>query len=165
MKTAIACFFYIAAMATANLLVAEFGLKAVIFNASFLIGLDLSLRDWLHFRLDRKQMLLLICVGGVLTALLNPAAGGIAFASATAFMCAASVDWAVFSAASKWRWLYRSNASNLAGAAVDSVVFPLLAGAAVGGFQLEVVLTMFVAKVAGGLMWSLLLNAREPARA
>ena len=39
---------YIAALVTANILVAVFGPKVSVINAFLLIGLDLSLRDKLH---------------------------------------------------------------------------------------------------------------------
>ena len=95
-------------------------------------------------------MLALIVVSGCITYLLNPAAGQIAIASAVAFISAASVDWAVF-ARMQGNWMIRANASNVAGAMVDSVVFPALA---FGGLDPLIVAQMFVAKVAGGALWA-----------
>lgn len=151
---------YATAMILANLSVAAFGPKVTPINAFLLIGLDLALRDWLQVRLRPWQMGLLIAATGLLTLGLNPAAGRIALASAAAFTVAALVDWAVFSRMGG-SWLRRANASNVAGAAVDSLVFPTLAfGALLPG----VVAAQFVAKVAGGAVWSWLLS-RQSARA
>jgi uncharacterized PurR-regulated membrane protein YhhQ (DUF165 family) len=145
---------YAIAMTLANLSIAHFGPASIPFNAFALIGLDLALRDWLHVRLARWQMLALIAASGLLTWVLNPAAGHIAAASAAAFMAAALADWLAFTAL-PGSWLARSAGSNVAGAAVDSLVFPLLA---FGVIAWPVVLPMFGAKVAGGLLWALLLS-------
>lgn len=154
MTLAIAILVYVAAMILANLSVATWGPWISPLNAFVLIGLDLALRDWLHFRLRAWQMLALICAAGALTYLLNPAAGKIAVASSAAFTAAALVDWLAF-ANLRGSWLRRSNISNAAGAAVDSLVFPTLAfGALLPG----VVALQFAAKVAGGAIWTLLLR-------
>lgn len=126
-------------------------------NAFFLIGLDLTLRDWLHVRLSRLQMLLLIAGTSALTYLLNPAAGHIAVASAAAFTAAALVDWSVFLQLRGRSWLFRSNASNAAGALTDSLVFPLLV---TGKWLVPVILMQFLAKTAGGAFWAWVLSRR-----
>jgi uncharacterized PurR-regulated membrane protein YhhQ (DUF165 family) len=154
-------FIYILALVVANLTVAKFGLAVVYFNAILFIGLDLVLRDWLQARLSRKQMGALIAVAGAVTYAMNPQAGDIAFASAAAFTLAALADWAVFSRL-RGSWLLRSNASNVAGAAVDSVVFPTIA---FHSLMPEVVLGQFAAKVIGGAVWSWLLRKRITAAA
>lgn len=141
---------YATAMTLANLSVAHFGPASIPYNAFVLIGLDLTLRDWLHVRLNRWQMGLLIVSSGLLTYALNRDAGQIAAASSIAFMLAAAVDWLVFTKMPGW-WLVRSNTSNVAGAAVDSLVFPTIA---FGGFSWAVVLPMFVAKVIGAAIWA-----------
>ena len=145
---------YAAAMVLANLSVAALGPWVSPINAFILIGLDLALRDWLHVRLRVWQMGALIAGTGVLTYVLNPAAGMIAVASAVAFTAAAVVDWTVF-ARIRGPWMVRSNASNVAGAAVDSLVFPTLA---FGALLPHIVLAQFVAKVAGGAVWAYVLN-------
>jgi len=141
---------YATAMILANLSVAHWGPVVSPINAFVLIGLDLALRDWLHFRLKVWQMLALIAGTGALTYMLNPAAGMIAIASSVAFTAAALVDWATFLKL-RGSWLYRSNGSNVAGAAVDSLLFPTLA---FGALMPGIVLAQFVAKVAGGAVWS-----------
>ncbi len=155
--TYLAILIYAAAMVSANLLVVKFGPAVSPVNAFFLIGLDLALRDWLHTRLRPYQMGMLIASTGLLTYLLNPAAGMIAVASACAFTAAALVDWATF-ARLKGSWLYRANGSNIAGAAVDSLLFPTIA---FGALMPGIVLAQFAAKVAGGAMWAWVLSSRR----
>jgi uncharacterized PurR-regulated membrane protein YhhQ (DUF165 family) len=93
---------------------------------------------------------------GLITFALNPAAGKIAIASACAFSAAALVDWATF-AKLKGSWLFRANGSNVAGAAVDSLIFPTLA---FGVLMPHIVAMQFVAKIAGGALWAYVLNKR-----
>ena len=156
----IAILIYAAAMTLANLSVAAFGPAISPLNAFVLIGLDLALRDWLHVRLKAWQMLALIVAAGALTYLLNPAAGKIAVASSVAFTAAALVDWATF-ARLRGTWLFRANGSNVAGAAVDSLIFPTLA---FGALMPHIVALQFVVKVAGGAIWAWVL-ARTAQRA
>lgn len=150
---------YAIAMTIANLAVAAFGPVITPLNAFVLIGLDLTLRDWLHVRLRHYQMLLLIVATGALTFLLNPSAGQIAVASAMSFTAAALVDWGVFTRM-KGSWMRRANGSNLAAAAVDSLVFPTIA---FGVLMPQIVVAQFVAKVAGGAAWAWLLNRKAAA--
>jgi uncharacterized PurR-regulated membrane protein YhhQ (DUF165 family) len=145
---------YAIAMTIANLLVAKFGPVITPINAFVLIGLDLALRDWLHVRLKVWQMGALIASTGALTFVLNPAAGMIAIASATAFTAAAVVDWSIF-AKLQGAWLKRANVSNIGGAAVDSLVFPTIA---FGALMPHIVAMQFVAKVAGGALWAYAIN-------
>jgi uncharacterized PurR-regulated membrane protein YhhQ (DUF165 family) len=148
---------YAAAMIGANLSVATWGPAVSPINAFFLIGLDLALRDWLHVRLRPLQMGALIAATGLLTYALNPAAGMIAIASSVAFTAAALVDWTTF-AKLRGSWLYRANGSNVAGAAVDSLLFPTIA---FGALMPGIVLAQFAAKVAGGAIWAYLLKPRN----
>ena len=156
---------YAVAMTVANLLVATFGPAISPINAFLFIGLDLTLRDWLHVRLKTWQMGGLIIGTGALTYLLNPAAGMIAVASAVSFLVAALVDWAVF-IKTTGTWIKRANISNTAGAAVDSLLFPSIA---FGILMPEIVALQFVAKVSGGAVWSFLLqkfqNEQQPNQA
>lgn len=147
---------YAVAMVAANLLVATFGPAISPINAFLLIGLDLTLRDWLHVRLKTWQMGGLILGTGALTYLLNPAAGMIAVASAVSFLVAALVDWAVF-VKTTGSWIKRANVSNTAGAAVDSLLFPTIA---FGVLMPEIVALQFVAKVSGGAVWSYFLEKK-----
>jgi queuosine precursor transporter len=151
---------YIAAMVTANLLVWWLGPWFSPINAFLLIGLDLTLRDVMHDRLTKWQMLGVVLAGGALTWLLNPSAGHIAMASAVAFTASAVADWLAYTALRSKPWMVRANGSNLVGAAVDSALFPTLA---FGAFMPHIVALQFVAKVAGGAVWSVLLKKAMPA--
>lgn len=145
---------YAIAMTLANLSVSVWGPWVSPLNAFVLIGLDLALRDWLHVRLKVWQMGTLIASTGLLTYALNPAAGMIAIASACAFSAAALVDWVAF-AKLRGSWMYRANGSNVAGAAVDSIIFPTLA---FGVLMPHIVALQFAAKVAGGALWAWVLS-------
>lgn len=161
MSLTIAVFVYAAAMTLANLSIATWEPWVSPVNAFVLIGLDLALRDWLHVRLRAWQMGALIACTGLLTYALNPAAGMIAVASACAFSAAALVDWAAFTRL-RGSWLFRANGSNVAGAAVDSLIFPTLA---FGVLMPHIVALQFVAKVAGGAIWAALLARTIPSNA
>lgn len=148
--TYFAAFFYVAAMLLANLLVSKFGPSISPILAFFLIGFDLSMRDWLHIKLHRWQMIAMIVIAGAMTYILNPTAGMIAIASAAAFTSAALVDWATF-AKLRGSWMFRANGSNVAGAAVDSLIFPTIA---FGALMPHIVAMQFLAKVVGGAVWA-----------
>jgi hypothetical protein len=142
---------YILAMTVANLLVWWLGPWFSPINSFFLIGLDLTLRDVMHERISRWGMLGVIAAGGVITFAVNPSASNIAVASATAFAVSAIADWATFSALHRYKWVVRSNGSNVVGAALDSLIFPTLA---FGSFMPVIVAYQFAAKVCGGAIWS-----------
>ncbi len=149
---------YAAALILANILVLKFGPAVTPVNAFVLIGLDLVLRDLLHVRLGAWRMAALIAATGLIAYLLNPAAGNIAVASAVAFTVAALADWAAF-ARLTGSWARRSNGSNVAGALVDSVLFPLLAFPALPLAVLApIVAGQFAAKVLGGAAWVFVLS-------
>jgi uncharacterized PurR-regulated membrane protein YhhQ (DUF165 family) len=147
---------YAVAMIAANLLVATFGPSVTAINAFLLIGLDLTLRDWLHFRLKTWQMASLIIGTGLITYGLNPASGMIALASAVSFLAASIVDWVIF-VKTTGTWIKRANISNTAGSAVDSLLFPTIA---FGALMPEIVAFQFIAKVCGGAVWSYILEKK-----
>lgn len=150
---------YIAALVVANLLVAWFGPWFSAINAFVLIGLDLSLRDKLHEQWQNDKLILkmggLIAIASVISYLLNPAAGAIALASFVAFALAMIADTIAYYFLRKKSWMIRSNGSNVAGAAVDSIAFPTIA---FGGLMPEIVALQFIAKLMGGGVWSYLLK-------
>jgi uncharacterized PurR-regulated membrane protein YhhQ (DUF165 family) len=90
-----------------------------------------------------------------LTYLLNPSAAFIAIASTTAFVAAALADWAAYSALRSRPWMIRANGSNVVGALVDSILFPTIA---FGAFLPAVVALQFLAKIAGGAVWSFVMR-------
>lgn len=153
--TKLACVIYVSAIVLANLLVAQYGPWFSLVNSFALIGLDLSLRDRLHDVVGMWRVMGLVVLAGTVSYLVNPAAGMIAVASAVSFILANLADTAVYQKYINQRWLIRSNASNFAGAAVDSTLFPLIA---FGGFMPQIVLGQFIAKVVGGALWSLIIK-------
>ena len=150
-QTKIASVFYVGAIFAANLIVVQFGPWFSIINSFLLIGLDLSLRDFLHDRIGVWRVLGLVVMAGVLSYVANPSAGMIAVASALSFVLANVTDTAVYQRLISHRWLLRANASNAAGAAVDSLAFPLIA---FGALMPQIVIGQFLAKLAGGALWA-----------
>lgn len=147
---------YVGAIVTANFTVAIFGPSASPINAFLLIGLDLTIKDYLQIKMKPVQIMLLIITSGVISFALNPAIGIIAIASVTAFIVSSLVDYGVFSI-TKGSWIRRANSSNLAGAVVDSILFPTIA---FGAFMPIIVLMQIIAKVSGGFLFSLAINKR-----
>jgi uncharacterized PurR-regulated membrane protein YhhQ (DUF165 family) len=155
-------FIYIAALVAANLLVAAFGVWFSPISAFVLIGLDLSLRDKLHDLWEGDNLAIkmggLIATASIVSYAINPATGMIAFASLAAFSLSMLADSLVYQYLKHKEWMIRANGSNVAGSAVDSVVFPTIA---FGGLMPEIVALQFVAKVGGGFVWSKFLNRSE----
>lgn len=152
---------YLVAIVAANLSVAYFGPASTIVNAFLFIGLDLTTRDALHERWRGKhlwaKMLALIVVGSLLSWVLNRNAGPIALASFVAFAASGIADAAVYHILGERSRMLKVNGSNAVSSAVDSIVFPTLA---FGGLMWGIVAGQFVAKVAGGYLWSLVLTRR-----
>lgn len=171
MRTIVLVGLYLAAIVAANLSVAHWGASAAIYNAFLFIGLDLVTRDSLHDmwrgRLIRN-MALLIATGSALSYVLGlalgtgPFVGRIALASCIAFAAAAAADAVAYHLLRNRTWYERANQSNLAGAAVDSLVFVALWPF---GFAFTLAFTLFAAKVAGGVVWSFLLAKGADGRA
>jgi len=146
---------YVAVAVGANMLVWWFGPWSSPIIAFVLIGLDLTMRDVLHERLNRLQLLTVILIGGALTWVINPAAQMIAVASATAFVGAALADWLIYSLLYGRPWLVKANGSNVVGALVDSLIFPTIA---FGAFLPAIIGLQFLAKAAGGVVWSFIIH-------
>ena len=150
---------YLIAIVLANLILFKFGPIASIFNAFFLIGLDLTLRDSLHDYWDGKnlwlKMFALICSGSLITILLNFDALQIAIASAAAFGLSGIADAVLYHLLRNKDYLIRSNGSNIFGSSVDSIAFPTLA---FGVFMPQIILFQFLAKFVGGFCWSLFIH-------
>lgn len=149
---------YLAAIVAANLSAAHWGPQAIIYNAFFLIGLDFCTRDALASFWGESRWLkqgLLILAGAVLSWLANPEAAKIALASGISFACAESVEAVIYYAFRRRPWLERANVSALPAAIVDSIVFPTLA---FGSFIWATSFGLFVAKLAGALVWSVVLG-------
>jgi len=152
---------YLVAIVAANILVARYGPSVAIFNAFAFIGLDLTSRDRLHELWHRGlwwKMATLIASGSILSYVINRDAGPIALASFVAFAASASVDALCYYWLRKRIYYVKVNGSNVVSAAVDSLVFPALAF----GLPLlwPIIIGQFVAKVAGGAIWSIVLRKR-----
>lgn len=151
---------YLIAIVLANLSVAWFGAGASIINAFLFIGLDLTTRDALHEKWQGRQLWLkmfaLIATGSILSSVLNWQALPIAIASFTAFALAGIADAITYQALGDRSRLVKMNGSNVVSAGVDSIVFPAIAF----GFPLlwTIVIGQFIAKIAGGFLWSLVLK-------
>jgi hypothetical protein len=158
-RTGLAVVGYLVAVVLANLGAYHLGPRWVPAIGFVAIGFDLTCRDILHERWHggdlKLNMALLIMAGSVLTKLANPAAAWVAIASMLAFGLSATVDSVIFEKLFHRARLVRINGSNLGSAAVDSVVFPTVA---FGVFMPWIVAGQFLAKVAGGFVWSLVLT-------
>ena len=154
---------YLGAIVLANLLVAWLGPGISIVNAFLLIGLDLTSRDRLHDAWEgkdlRRNMVLLIAAGSLLTIALNMNAGRIAVASFVAFTISAAVDTITYHRLRHRTRMVRMNSSNLFASVADSIVFPLLA---FGWPPLVLVmLGQMLAKILGGFVWIAVLDRIE----
>jgi uncharacterized PurR-regulated membrane protein YhhQ (DUF165 family) len=149
---------YISTLVAANMAVAWFGPEIMPLLAFLFIGLDLTLRDSLHDQWRGNhlwpRMLTLIVVAGLVSYALNPASGAIAVASVAAFSLASLADAAAYQLLAGRSWSVRANGSNVVGATVDSLVFPLLA---FGTALPSIVAAQLAAKVVGGMAWALVI--------
>ena len=150
---------YLSSIVAANLIITEFGPKMSIITAFIFIGLDLTLRDYLHESWYKKhlfiKMFLLILSGSFISWILNRNAEMIAIASCIAFLLAGLTDFIIYHLLIKKSKLVKINGSNVFSSGVDSLVFPTIA---FGGFMPLIVLGQFTAKVLGGFIWSLIIN-------
>jgi queuosine precursor transporter len=161
---------YLVAIVIANILILLYNPETVSMTLAlvaetgisfFLIGLDLSVRDKLHDYWKNRtlwpKMVTLIVSGSLITIIFNLEALQIAFASCSAFLLAGLTDTLIYQRLRKKRFLIRANGSNLGGAAVDSVVFPLVAFGFYPGV-IWIILGQFVAKVLGGALWAFVID-------
>lgn len=156
----------LAAIIAANLSSSHWGPGASIYNAFFLVGIVLSTKDYLYDAWGSNRVrntALLIATGSVLSyAAAHWFAGStppaivknIALGSLCAFAAAETWDTIVYARLKDRPWLERSNTSNIVGAAIDSSVFVLIAFS----WSWPIVFGQFCAKVAGGYVWSLVIE-------
>jgi len=146
---------YVCAITLANILVWWIGPWWSPINSLILIGLDLSLRDKLHERYGVLRSIGIVVLGGAISYLVNPAAANIALASIVAFVSAGIVDAVVYQRLINHTPQTKMNGSNVAGAAVDSILFPTIA---FGVFMPHIIALQFAAKVIGGAFWAKVLT-------
>lgn len=155
-KTAALVVAFLAALATANLVVAHYGQIALVFTAWVLIPFDMVTRDLLHERWRGHALLvrmgLLIAAGALLAVALNLDAWRVAIASCLAFAMAMGINAVVFEALVENSSRYvRMNLSNLFASITDSVIFPVVA---FGIIDVSLSAAQAGSKFAGGLVWS-----------
>jgi uncharacterized PurR-regulated membrane protein YhhQ (DUF165 family) len=165
-KTIGACALILASIILANLISSHFGPSASIYNAFFLVGVVLSTKDFLYDAWGRnrvRNMALLIAAGSILSYLCAHWFAGstppaivqkIAVGSFVAFAVSELWDTIVYALLKDRPWLERSNTSNIVGAFLDSGVFVWIAF----GWTWPIVFGQFTAKVAGGFVWSLVIE-------
>lgn len=156
---------YLIAIVAANLLVAAFGPSVVVINALVLVALDLTARDSLHDAWRGPslwwKMAALIACGSLLSYALSIRTGPIALASFLAFAASGAADALVYHGLRERARLVRVNGSNVVSALVDSALFLSLLAALSGlpwGVVPVLVLGQWAAKVAGGFLWSIVLE-------
>ena len=159
MKESIVIGGYLGAAVAANITVQYFGPAAMPIIAFVMIGLDLTSRDYLHEVWQGKRlgwkMLALIGGGSGLTYLVNHEAERIAWASFLAFACAGATDAVTYALLKGRARMLEVNGSNMISALVDSAVFPAVA---FGLFNFKTVGLQYAAKMAGGWVWSMILE-------
>lgn len=152
---------YLTAIVAANQIVAAYGPSASLYVAAGLIAFNLVARDRLHDLFAGRRLVkmgALIATGALLSYLLNADAARIALASGVAFAASEAVDATTYHVL-RWRpWLERCNASNTLSATVDTLVFLQLA---FGMLPVALVFAQVCAKVAGGVVYSLLMEQRH----
>lgn len=144
---------YLAAIVAANLLVTHYGPSSVIYVAFLLVGFVLIVRNYFADIVGVRRFVMqaaLILVGGLLTWLLNQDAETIAKASVIAFLVSESIEAVNYYLMRGWPWLERAPISATIGAAVDSVLFITIAF----GWNFRLAYTQWLAKTAGGWLWS-----------
>lgn len=144
---------YVGSILTANLTVNRFGPEVIPLVSFFLIGLDLTSRDYLHERFSgtpETKIFGLIALGGVGAYLVNSGAEWVAIASVSAFVASGIVDTGVYSYFSDRTYPQKANLSNLAGSIADSALFCSLA---FGAFPWAWFALQCFTKFAGGAVW------------
>lgn len=156
---------YLVAIVAANLTTTHYAKlghpEVSVYTALGLIAFDFVARDLLHDwtrGLERVVVIgSLVLLGSLISYEINADAATIAKASAAAFAAAMLIDSIVYHAARYWVWFERSNVSNVAGAIVDSAVF-----CSIAGFPFVVGFGQTTAKIAGGVVFALLLERIVP---
>jgi len=151
---------YLFAIVSANMSVALFGPKFAVINTFLFVGFDLISRDALHERWHNKNlkrnMILLIASGSILSGILNYNAIPIAIASFIAFLAAGIADTLTYAVLYSRAKLIKMNGSNIPASIVDSLIFvPLAFGTPI---LWDIIALSIVSKIAGGAMWSIIID-------
>ena len=152
---------YLGAAIAANLIIAATGPQwwAVGGVCLAFVAFNLTSRDRLHDAWQGRglwrKMALLIGAGSALSWFLNRGAGRVSLASFLAFALAGLADMLIYHTMGNAPPMMRVNLSNAGGAAVDSLVFMIVAFGWPPLWGLA--LLQFVCKVGGGFVYSLCL--------
>lgn len=130
-RTVAAVTVFVAAAVGANLLTSRYGLIPVGFGltataGTWLAGLVLLARDWVHDLAGRTVVLACITAGAIASAV--TASPQLALASGVAFLLSEIADLAVYTPLRRRTWAGAVAASNTVGALADTTLFLLLAG-------------------------------------
>lgn len=122
---------FILAILAANYVTTRYGMVPVGFGlvataGTYFAGLTFVLRDAVQDLAGRRAVLAVILIGALLSYALS--APAIATASAAAFLLSEAADFAVYQPLRKRGYLRAAIASNVVGAAVDTVLFLWIAG-------------------------------------
>ena len=119
--------FYLGSILVANWMVHTFGIVEfgpIMFPAGAVaIGLTFSARDFVQRKYGKWRCWIWMVIAAVLTATINPK---LAMASIAAFLCAESIDWALFTF-TKYSFKKRLVLSNLISTPIDSAIFVTVA--------------------------------------
>lgn len=153
---------YLAAIVGANLITTHYAKighpEVSVYTAFGLIAFDFVARDLLHDAWQGRERWLklgaLVLAGSAISYFVNPDSARIAIASSAAFATAFVIDTLVYQGVHRLPWLQRSNISNIFASVADSVVFCAIAFP--GPFLFAVAFGQTTAKIAGGIVFSLL---------
>jgi hypothetical protein len=138
MTTPVLIAIYLAVLVAANLVVYTTGQVALLLTGLVLVPLDFSIRVRLQEAWSGPglwlRLAVLMVAGGGLTILVLPDASQVALASVSAFAAGSLLGAVVYAAALRWRTTVARGCSLGAMAAIDSVVFPMLAFEQVSGW-------------------------------
>jgi uncharacterized PurR-regulated membrane protein YhhQ (DUF165 family) len=152
MKRAPCLAIYVFAAFAANWLTSRYGMVAVLPGVSvtagtYAAGAALLARDAVQDAAGRQGVLAAIAAGGAVTALTSPT---LAVASTVAFLVAECADMAVYTPLRARGWARAVLASNVVGAALDTLTFLWLAGFSITGQAVG-------GQLAGKLLWATVL--------
>lgn len=154
---------YLGVIVAANQIIAANGKTVVLYVGAGLVAFNLVSRDRLHDLFADHRVLkmgALILAGSAVSYIVNgnAATARIAEASAVAFLGSESLDAVTYGLLHKRPWLERSNTSNVLSATADTLIFFQLA---FGSVPFELAFAQIACKVAGGYVYSVLLQRRR----
>lgn len=153
MNAVFAAVAYVAAIVTANVATARYGMVPVGFGltataGTYAAGLAFGARDLIQETGGRRAVIAAIALGATLSWWL--ATPALAVASTAAFAIAETADWAIYTPLRRQGWARAVVASNVVGAVIDTIVFLFLAG-----FPLTVAAVS--GQLVGKILWATLI--------